>query len=136
MLAAGRLTVGGNALLFGAPLSQGKSYLGKAFAETGKEADQTCGAGDLHSASWDGITTYYDATGFVGWFVDEGSLQTDKGIGLGATQQQVETAYPGVEVSESSLGTEFFVSGDPGLSGLLESGKVGALFSGANCFAR
>lgn len=140
VLLAGRLKVGGNALVFGAPRSQVSSYLGRALGPPRREQDQHCDAGDLHTFTWPGITAYVGVEGFAGWSADGPTFTTDTGgVRIGSTKAALLTAYPTAKITESSLGTEFFVdTPPPGLSGILDAtdGEVSALWSGATCVAR
>jgi len=139
VLAADRLVVGGNALVYGAPRSQVRAYLDRALGAPTASEDQECGPGRLESHRWDGLTAYVDATGFVGWSADDDTFATDRGVRIGSARSDVESAHPGATVTESSLGTEFLVAGPAegtGLSGVYEDDEVVALWSGATCVAR
>jgi hypothetical protein len=142
-LVANRLIVGGNALVFGAPEFQVRSYLERALLEPVDEGVQDCGPGRLTSIEWRDVTVYLDETEqLVGWYVRTPAFETDAGIGVGATRTAVERAYPGAQISETTLGTELWVplegQGDvAGLSGVFdEDGELTALWSGATCVAR
>ena len=139
ILAADRLVVGGNALVYGAPASQVRAYLDRALGTPTASEEQECGPGRLESHQWPGITTYVAEDGFGGWVADDGTYATDQGIRVGSSRAALEAAYPSVTVTESSLGTEFFVPGPEdgsGLSGIYEDDEVAALWSGATCVAR
>lgn len=139
VLGLDRLVVGGNALVYGAPRSQVRAYLDRAFGRPPATEERDCGPGRLVSHRWEGITAYVDATGFVGWAAEGEAFVTESGIGIGSSRSEVEAAYPQATVTESSLGTELFVPGPAeggGLSGIYEGGEVIALWSGATCVAR
>jgi hypothetical protein len=94
-----------------------------------------CGEGALEMAGWDnGFTTYSQEGKFTGWAsVDQ---RTAEGIGFGSTRAELDAAYQ-PEVTESSLGWEFYVDG---LSGILESdapdAAISAFWSGMSCAMR
>ena len=138
MLAPARLTVGGNALPFGAPDFQVSSFLERALGEPSEEEDQTCDAGELHVIRWPSLTVYVGAEGLAGWSTDDEAHATDKGVAIGSSSSELTTAYPTGQTMESTLGTEFFFdAGDGrGLSALVEGGEVASLWSGATCVAR
>jgi hypothetical protein len=138
VLGAGRLTVGGNALPFGAPLFQVSSFLERALGDPATEDDQACDAGELHVLQWATVTAFLGDDGFVGWYSNDPSHATIEGVKVGSSQADLLAAYPEGKITESSLGTEFFVDGGNGggLSALVESGEVAALWSGATCIAR
>ena len=137
--APGRLTVGGNALPFGAPDFQVSSFLERALGEpTEEEPDQACDAGELDVIRWPSLTVYVGDEGFAGWYTDDDAHTTDQGIAVGASASELQAAYPAGATTESTLGTEFFFDAgeDKGLSALLEDGTVTTLWSGATCIAR
>ena len=140
VLGAGRLTVGGNALVFDAPAFQVSSYLERALGDPVREDDQDCGPGRLHLISWPGLDVYLLDDRLVGWGVGDDQRKTDTGIGLGSSRAELQAAYPSVTFPESTLGEEFFVpptgQDTAGLSGVLEADEVEALWSGATCVAR
>jgi hypothetical protein len=140
VLAANRLVVGGNALVFGAPLSQVKAYLNRALGNPESEKDIDCDPGRLHTLQYPGLAAYVDDTGFAGWYTEDDSFATVDRVRIGSARADVEKAYPTVTVSEGSLGTEFFVppakDEESGLSGVFEGDAVGTLWSGATCIAR
>lgn len=138
VLAPARLTVGGNALPFGAPDFQVSSFLERALGEPTEEEDQTCDAGELRVIQWPSLTVYVGAEGLAGWSTDDAAHETDKGISVGASSNELTTAYPAGTTTESSLGTEFFFDAGEGrgLSAVLDAGEVTTLWSGATCIAR
>ena len=138
VLAPGRLTVGGNALPFGAPDFQVSSFLERALGEPAEDEDRTCDPGELRVIEWPTITVYVGAEGFAGWFTTEAAYTTDKGVGVGTSASALQAAYPTGQTTESTLGTEFFFDAGEGggLSALLEDGEVATVWSGATCIAR
>jgi hypothetical protein len=140
VLGTGRLTVGGNALVFEAPASQVSSYLERALGEPVDESDQDCGPGRLRVITWPGLQVFLLEDRLAGWMVDGDTYATFTGLALGSTRDELQAAYPNVTFPESSLGEEFFVEASgaepAGLSGLLAGDEVSALWSGATCVAR
>lgn len=140
VLGAGRLTVGGNALVFEAPASQVSSYLERALGDPADESDQDCGPGRLRVIAWPGLRVFLLEGRLAGWMVDDDTYATGTGLAIGSSREELQTAYPAMTFPESSLGEEFFVEAtgaEPaGLSGLLAGDEVSALWSGATCIAR
>ena len=140
VLGAGRLTVGGNALVFEAPASQVSSYLERALGDPADESDQDCGPGRLRVIAWPGLQVFLLEGRLAGWMVDDDTYATGTGLALGSSREELQSTYPGVTFPESSLGEEFFVEATgaelAGLSGLLAGDEVSALWSGATCVAR
>ncbi|HSH44523.1 MAG TPA: hypothetical protein VK966_01620 [Longimicrobiales bacterium] len=88
--------------------------------ETGEVAD--CAA---DYATWEtGLTAWFARGRFVGWHVRERGLATRDGVAIGSTRAELDQAG-GVEVRETSLGTEFTLDG---IAGLLQSGAAAAEF--------
>ncbi|MGB3201863.1 MAG: hypothetical protein WBA99_13240 [Nodosilinea sp.] len=104
-------------------------------------ANDECPAGPVASTSWPNglVLNAMDGT-LVGWEVrssDRGlPLTTVTGIGLGSTQADLESAYE-VEITDSSLGVEFFTGQ---ISGLLTANdpeaEITALWAGTACIFR
>jgi hypothetical protein len=138
VLQPARLTVGGNALPFGAPLFQVSSFLERGLGEPIQEEDQQCDAGELHVIQWKSLMVFVGAEGLAGWYTDDRAHATDKAVRIGSSQRELQAAYPTGTVTETSLGTEFFFdAGDgKGLSAIIQDGDVSTLFSGATCIAR
>src|SRR5687768_428237 len=67
VLGAGRLTVGGNALVFDAPASQVSSYLERALGDPRDESQQDCGPGRLDVLAWDGLQVFLLDDRLAGW---------------------------------------------------------------------
>jgi hypothetical protein len=143
VLGPGRLLVGGNALVVGAPRSQVEAYLERALGEPERVQDGDCESGRLTAIRWTGLTAYVSPdTGFAGWSAHGGTFATAKGVRIGeTTAEQLRSAHPDVQVSETSLGTEAFVPDDAdddtvGMTAVLESDRVAALWSGEACVFR
>jgi hypothetical protein len=106
--------------------------LGAPPSERGANAE--CGGGGgLQFAEWkDRITLWFEAGRFAGWD-SHGDLRTAGGVRIGSSRAEV-AALPGVEVAESTLGTEFTAGR---LGGLLDSSSADArvtdLWGGATC---
>jgi hypothetical protein len=96
-----------------------------------------CGSGPQTITQWPNGLTLHEAGGeFIGWSASantDAALTTMAGVGIGSTRSDLEAAYT-VEVSESSLGTEFS-TGD--LFGILSSSGPDAvienLWAGTVC---
>jgi hypothetical protein len=103
---------------------------------TERGVNEECGGGGLEFAEWkDKITIYFDEGRFAGWD-NEGDLKTAGGIGVGSSRADL-ASLPGLEVEESTLGTEFRAGG---LSGILASkspdAKIIHLWAGTICVFR
>jgi hypothetical protein len=143
VLGPGRLLVGGNALVVGAPRSQVEAYLERALGEPERVQDGDCESGRLTAIRWPGLTAYVSPdTGFAGWSAHGGTFATAKGVRIGeTTAEQLRSAHPDVQVTETSLGTEAFVPDDAdddtvGMTAVLEGDRVAALWSGEACVFR
>ena len=96
-----------------------------------------CGSGPQTITQWpNGLTLHAAGGEFIGWSASantDAALTTMAGVGIGSTRSDLEAAYA-VEVSESSLGTEFS-TGD--LFGILSSSGPDAvienLWAGTVC---
>ena len=103
---------------------------------TERGTNDECGGGGLEFAAWDGeITAWFENDRFVGWD-SKGKLKTPGGIGIGSSRADL-SSLRGIEVEESTLGTEFRAGG---LSGILASkapnAKVAHLWGGSTCVFR
>jgi hypothetical protein len=108
--------------------------LGRPPTEVG--ANDECGGGGLEFAAWaDEITLWFENDRFAGWD-SKGKLKTQGGIGVGSSRADL-APLRGIEVEESTLGTEFRSGG---LSGILASkapdAKVTNLWGGSTCVFR
>jgi hypothetical protein len=108
--------------------------LGRPPSEQGANAE--CGGGGLEFAAWKGeITIWFEEDRFAGWDADA-KLKTQGGIGIGSSRADLDPLR-GLEVEESTLGTEFRAGG---LSGILASkapdAKVTDLWGGSTCVFR
>lgn len=132
------LRLGPARLEFGTPKSATIDALTKALgAAPGEQgANEECGGGGLEFAAWQGeITLWFESGRFVGWD-EKGKLKTAGGLGLGAGRSDL-VALEGLEIEESTLGTEFRAGG---LGGILDSKGPGArithLWGGSTCVFR
>ena len=108
--------------------------LGRPPGEIG--TNDECGGGGLEFAAWEGeITVWFENDRFVGWD-SKGKLKTPGGIGIGSNRADL-APLRGMEVEESTLGTEFRAGG---LSGILASkapdARVIHLWGGSTCVFR
>lgn len=100
-----------------------------------------CPAGPMTVTTWpNGLAINTTDQKFMGWNVRPMSanpeLTTVAGVGIGTTVKDLKAVY-GVEIFESSLGTEFNVGS---LSGILSAdqpdGTITHLWAGVNCIFR
>jgi hypothetical protein len=138
LLEPGGLGIDGRSLPFGSAKAAAVDALSKALGRppTAQGANEECGGGGMEYAEWkDEITLWFDRDGFAGWD-EKGRLRTKGGIGLGSARADLN-GLDGLEVGESSLGTEFS-AGD--LGGILDSSspeaKVVHLWGGTTCVFR
>ncbi|HEX8621294.1 MAG TPA: hypothetical protein VF718_04925 [Allosphingosinicella sp.] len=131
-------TAPGTELPFDTPKAAAIEALTKALGRPPTElgANEECGGGGLEFAEWKGeIRAWFEEGRFAGWD-SEGKLKTQGGIGLGSSRADL-APLRGIEIEESTLGTEFRSGG---LSGILESkapnAKVTHLWGGATCVFR
>ncbi|HLL29592.1 MAG TPA: hypothetical protein VK403_01220 [Allosphingosinicella sp.] len=108
--------------------------LGRPPGELGENDE--CPGGGMEFATWkDDIILWFESGRFAGWD-NRGKLKTKSGIGIGSSRADV-AQLAGMEVEESTLGTEFRAGG---LSGVLASkaadAKVTHLWGGATCVFR
>lgn len=108
--------------------------LGRAPSDRG--SNEECGGGGMNYAAWPNELTLWFLDGrFAGWD-NKGDLKTLGGIGIGSSRAEL-AQLPGIEVEQSTLGTEFRAGG---LSGLLDSkapdARVTQLWGGATCVFR
>lgn len=130
---------GPHMIAFGTPKSATIAALTRALGRApGKRgANAECGGGPQTFVTWEGLLTLWfsEEEGFVGW-ESRGRLATAQGIAIGSPRAALR-ALKGVQVAQTSLGTEF-TAGE--LDGLLASraanAKVQALWSGSTCVFR
>lgn len=101
-----------------------------------------CGAGPMEIAQFrNGLSLLFQERRFVGWSVDgriENRLPTTLGINTGgSTRAELEAAYPGAAVEESTLGHEFSADGLGGLlGGTGPDARITAMWAGTTCMFR
>ncbi len=145
VLEGGGLTIvpaaGGAArfIVFGTPAAATLEAVAKALGRGPDQRDSNgeCGGGAQTLAAWDDVLTLWfsEEEGFVGWDSD-GGLATAEGVAIGSPRSALR-GLEGVEIAQSTLGTEF-TAGD--ISGLLASeapdARLEALWSGSTCVFR
>lgn len=102
----------------------------------GETRNDECGAGPTDFASWpDGLNLLFMQGRFVGWSLDEraDTLAMGDGIAIGSSEAQLGKAAR-YTIEDSSLGREFLT--EDGVSGIVDGGKVSALWAGASCVFR
>lgn len=98
-----------------------------------------CGAGPMTIVSYHDFTVQFQDGEFIGWFYtsSEPALTTPSGVAPGIDETELRDVYDGVEIDETTLGTEFFFEVPAGyIGGFLEAGTVTSLYAGTNCFFR
>lgn len=104
--------------------------------------NQDCGAGPVQVASWAiGLTLVFHDGRFVGWSLDprsRGDISTAEGIAVGTTRFQLDEAVgPPLQVSQTSLGTEFSAGAYHGLfDGAGAGARITDMWAGVSCAAR
>ena len=108
-------------------------------AATEESANEECGAGPMQFASFGTLTLNFQDGAFVGWSLrgppGTPPLRSATGLGIGTPRDQIMGEGQGpLEVSETSLGTQFDARGIIGLlSGPEPDATVTALWAGTNC---
>lgn len=117
--------------------AQGEVMAALAFrGPAGETRNDECGAGPTDFASWpDGLNLLFMQGRFVGWSLDEraDTLAMGDGIAIGSSEAQLGKATR-YTIEDSTLGREFLTEG--GVSGIVDGGKVSALWAGASCVFR
>ena len=128
-------------LAFGAAQSEALARLGS-LGTPRVSTNAECGAGPMEIAEFpNGLSLLFQEGRFVGWSIDgrsENRLTTTAGIGTGgSTRAELEAAYPGATVEESTLGQEFSADGIGGLlGGAGPEARITALWAGTTCMFR
>lgn len=102
----------------------------------GETRNEECGAGPTDFASWpDGLNLLFMQGRFVGWTLDEraDTVAMGDGIAIGSSEAQLGKATR-YTIEDSTLGREFLT--EDGVSGIVDGGKVSALWAGASCVFR
>ncbi|MGG6240500.1 hypothetical protein ACQ4N7_17890 [Nodosilinea sp. AN01ver1] len=125
-------------LAFGTEIAVVENALTELLGEPVESGENTeCGSGPQMITQWPNGLSVHAADGeFIGWSASpstDADLTTIAGVGVGSTRGELEAAYT-IEVTESSLGTEFS-TGD--LFGILSSAEPDAtienLWAGTVC---
>ncbi len=126
-------------IAFGSPEADVVDQIGtvKGGATPERGRNEECGAGPLDLVQWgDGLILWMQDGRFVGWAMNapaSGGATTMAGVGIGSTRAELEGPTV-VEVSETSLGTEFSSGGLFGiLSGPGQAARITNLWAGTSC---
>ena len=134
----------GSTMAYGAPREATEAEIAKLLgAVEARTENEECGAGPMQFTKFaEGLTLNFQDDKLVGWFLSDdadGTIKTSKGIGLGSSTADFETAHQATPVEESTLGTEFYSDAETigALAGEGEGGTtITDLYSGTNCFFR
>jgi hypothetical protein len=125
-----QIVVSGASIIIGKaifPIGAPKALVLAAATEAGGAPKSTgpfaeCGAGPMDHADWDnGLQLLFQEDKLAGWQTRTPDIPTDKRIRVGSTLAELQAAYPGVEIEQSTIGWTF-VSGE--LMGLLGEDKT------------
>ena len=106
---------------------------------TDQGSNQECGAGPMEFVEFGPLALNFQDGAFVGWFHSQPArtppLTTATSVGIGTARDQIVGEGQGpLQVSETSLGTQFEISGINGLlSGPEPNATVTSLWAGTNC---
>jgi hypothetical protein len=134
-----RLAGAGSAteLAFDTPKDNVTAAIAKALGAPSDQhgVDFECGSGASDYVTWENkLTVWFQDGRFVGWD-SKGGLAGADGLAIGTARDRI--AGPALEVSQSSLGTEFTRAGISGLfASKAANAKVTALWAGATCIFR
>lgn len=127
-------------ITFGMPRAQVVAAIGAILGTaTGEGANDECGAGPMQFASFGTLTLNFQEGAFVGWSLSgppgAPPLRSATGLGVGTPRDQIMGEGQGpLQVSETSLGTQFDANGIIGLlSGPEPNATVTDLWAGTNC---
>lgn len=125
---------------FGAPRAQAVAAVAAVLGPaTGEGANEECGAGQMEFTNFGTLALNFQNDAFVGWSLSgpprTPPLRSATGVGIGTPRDQVMGEGQGpLEVSETSLGTQFDAAGIFGLlSGPEPDASVTELWAGTNC---
>ncbi len=110
-------------------------------APTDEFFSEECPAGPATQVGYvGGLELVHQDGAFAGWGLDAGTnaaFMTPAGVGIGTSRADVEAAYPGVDIFESTLGTEFFTGEVAGVFDADADGDpVFVMWSGVACVYR
>jgi hypothetical protein len=140
LLATQTSSTPGRTLAFGMPREEAvgavASILGPA---TGEGSNEECGAGPMQFTSFGTLSLNFQQGAFVGWSLRgpprTPALRSAAGLGIGTPRDQIMGEGQGpLQVSETSLGTQFDAAGILGLlSGPEPDATVTSIWAGTNC---
>lgn len=146
-LAGDNITITGPAgttLAFGSPRDVVDTELARAMGPAfDRSSIDECGAGPMEFTDYSGgLRANFQDSKLVGWTLsreeDESSVMTTMNVGVGTSEQDVKKAYSVQQMTDSTLGDEFYTS--DGVGGFFTSNGSGkvveSLFAGTNCFFR
>lgn len=134
----------GAILAFGSPRETAEEVVAAILGDAiSRQSNEECGAGPMQfSAFAEGLTLNFQDDALVGWFLSDdadGTLATDKGIGLSSVIGDFESAHLASRIEESTLGIEAYSESD-GIGALIADGAEGEtitdMYAGTNCFFR
>ncbi len=124
---------------FGSDLVAAQELIAPRFGAPDEIVDNPdCG---LTIAGWDDFSIAFAADRLVGWFYSSSTpaLESPSGVTPGTTTADLREIYAGVDISETTLGTEFFFEVPAGFIGGFftpDGQQVSELYAGQNCFFR
>lgn len=129
---------------FGDPESAVHATLTARFGQPDDVVDAgECGAGPMTIVSYDDFSVNFQDGSLVGWYytASDPPLTTPSGVAPGIDEAELRVVYPGVQIDETTLGTEFFFEVPAGfIGGFLEDDGSGvvvtSLYAGTTCFFR
>lgn len=99
-----------------------------------------CGEGPTTFLNYDGFILNINNGVFAGWTYDSptAGYATPSGITVGVPTSQLTETYVGVDISDTTLGTEFFYEVPSGFIGgfIGDADTVVMLYAGVTCFFR
>lgn len=140
------LTAGSESFFFAAGQTEVEAALSRALGKASDMVENAeCEAGPMSSASFPGgLTVNFQNGNWVGWNLRDGAknISVSGPIELGLDRAELQ-AIPGYSpIEDSTLGEEFFISGD--VAGFVEDaqeeggevGRVAMIYAGVQCFFR
>ena len=130
----------GTEIAFGMPRAAAVAAVAASLGQpTDHGANQECGAGPMEFVEFGPLALNFQNGAFVGWFHSAPArtppLRTATRLGIGTPRDQIMGEGQGpLQVSETSLGTQFDAAGINGLlSGPEPDAAVTSLWTGINC---